>query len=202
MTDMGIINQHLWEEHQLIHPEGVEFNGPGTRLEFLDVDGSSDTQEHFLNRPLSQIDIRDVAQGLIEADSGQNATTAGGYHPKGQKAIQSMPNTNNQSRLGQRGMGKIKHSHRASQDAQNTVNRRTQAKQSYNHSITSVQSLVGSQSMQQFKQPSTNSNNMVLVDSKNIPYGEIITVPASQAKDIVSVAGADSRNKSNWQQLK
>jgi hypothetical protein len=40
---------------------------------------------------------------------------------------------------------------------------------------------------------------MVLVDSKNIPYGEIITVPASQAKDIAaSAAGTDSRNISNW----
>ena len=57
-----------------------------------------------------------------------------------------------------------------------------------------MQSMLGSQSMQQFKQTSTNSNGMVLVDSKNIPYGEIITVPASQAKDIASVAGADSRN--------
>ena len=41
--------------------DGVEFNGPHTRLEFLDVEGScSDIQEQYLNRPLSQIDVRDT----------------------------------------------------------------------------------------------------------------------------------------------
>ena len=53
MVDMPIINQPLLEEHQLIHPEDVVFNGPESRLEFLDVDQSSDTQDHLLQRPLS-----------------------------------------------------------------------------------------------------------------------------------------------------
>lgn len=61
--------------------EGVEFNGPNTRLEFLDVEGScSDTQEQYLNRPLSQIDIRDTAhRGLVDTNdpaAGHNAITS------------------------------------------------------------------------------------------------------------------------------
>ena len=113
-----------------------------------------------------------------------------------------MPNTNTLSKVSQRGTGKVKHSHRGSQDVSNTLGRRNLGKHSYNNSITSMHSMVGSQSMQQFKHTSTTSNGMVLVDSKNIPYGEIITVPASQAKDIASATGADSRNMSNWQQLR
>lgn len=93
---MTALHQHAWEEHQLTQNEGVEFNGPGTRLEFLDVDGSSDAHEHYLNRPLSQVDIREAA-ALIDRDAHQKATTTGLYQPKGQKAIQSMPNTLHQN---------------------------------------------------------------------------------------------------------
>jgi len=45
VEDVDMLDQHHngWDENQLIHPVDIEFNGPGTRLEFLDVDGSSDT---------------------------------------------------------------------------------------------------------------------------------------------------------------
>ena len=43
----------MWEEHQLIQPEDVEFNGPGTQLEFLDVENNSETHHDLLNRPMS-----------------------------------------------------------------------------------------------------------------------------------------------------
>lgn len=84
-----------WDDHQLTQPDGIEFNGPGTRLEFLDVDGSSDAHEHYLNRPLSQVDVRDGSVGLIDQEADQNANTVSASHPKGQKAVQSMPNTLN-----------------------------------------------------------------------------------------------------------
>ena len=41
-------------------------------------------------------------------------------------------------------------------------------------------------------------NNMVLVDSRNIPYGEIITVPVP-TKDIAAAAGTEARPKTSWQ---
>ena len=41
-----------------------------------------------------------------------------------------------------------------------------------------------------------HNKNMVLVDSRNIPFGEIITVPV-QTKDVGG--GADLRAKTSWQ---
>ena len=74
-SDLGQSKQHIildvahgagngWDDQEAIQHDGAEFNGPSTRLEFLDVEGNSDQHEQFLNRPLSQEDLIEAVRTL------------------------------------------------------------------------------------------------------------------------------------------